>query len=271
MDGDLQHDEALLPQMLAVLKAERVDVVIGSRYVAGGGLGEWDKTRAGMSDLATRLSRLVLRAEVTDPMSGFFMLPRAVFDRAAPRLSAIGFKILLDVLASLPERPVVRELPYTFRNRVAGESKLDAGVLFDFGLLLLDKLFGGDRAGPLRHVRGDRGDRPDRASAGAADRAARAGSISLPRRRWRRSCAIAGNFVLNNQITFRDRKLKGARMVRGLIIFAAVCSVGAVANLNVASLMFSEGHDAWWMAGVVGAAMSLVWNYAVGSTLTWRR
>ena len=85
------------------------------------------------------------------------------------------------------------------------------------------------------------------------------------------ACAIVGNFVLNNVITFRDRKLKGPRLLRGLVVFAAVCSVGAVANLNVASLMFSAGHDAWWMAGVVGAAMSLVWNYAVGSTLTWRR
>jgi dolichol-phosphate mannosyltransferase len=85
------------------------------------------------------------------------------------------------------------------------------------------------------------------------------------------ACAIVGNFVLNNEITFRDRRLKGARRLRGLIIFAAVCWVGAIANLNVASLMVSAGHQAWWSAGVVGAAMSLVWNYAVGSTLTWRR
>ncbi len=270
MDGDLQHDEALLPQMLAVLKAEKVDVVIGSRYVAGGALGEWDKTRASMSDFATKLSRLVLRAEVTDPMSGFFMLPRAVFDRAAPRLSAIGFKILLDLLASLPERPTVRELPYTFRNRVAGESKLDAGVLFDFGLLLLDKLLGG--IVPVRFVMF--------AAIGVIGliahlvvlRLGLQGGLGFPDAQGvATACAIVGNFALNNLITFRDRKLKGPRMVRGLIIFAVVCSFGAVANLNVASVMFSQGHDAWWMAGVVGAAMSLVWNYAVGSTLTWRK
>jgi dolichol-phosphate mannosyltransferase len=203
-------------------------------------------------------------------MSGFFMLPRAVFNRAAPRLSAIGFKILLDLLASLPERPRVQELPYVFRTRVAGESKLDAGVLFDFGLLLLDKLLGG--LVPVRFVMF--------AFVGALGLVAHLIVLRLGlaaglefglAQGVATACAIVGNFVLNNQITFRDRKLKGPRMVRGLVIFAAVCAVGAVANLNVASLMVNAGHQAWWSAGVVGAAMSLVWNYAVGSTLTWRR
>jgi dolichol-phosphate mannosyltransferase len=270
MDGDLQHDETLLPQMLQVLRAGQADIVIGSRYVEGGGLGEWDRTRAGMSDLATRVSRLVLRAEITDPMSGFFMLPRAVFDRAAPRLSAIGFKILLDLLASLPERARVRELAYVFRNRSAGQSKLDAGVLFDFGLLLLDKLVG--FLLPVRFV--------IFATIGALGLVAhllvlrlgllvglgfgRAQAVAT-------ACAIIGNFALNNQITFRDRKLRGGRMLRGLLVFGSVCGLGAVANLNVASLMLNAGHEPWWTAGVVGAAMSLVWNYAVGSTLTWRR
>jgi dolichol-phosphate mannosyltransferase len=270
MDGDLQHDEALLPQMLDVLRSGTADVAVGSRYVAGGGLGEWDRTRAGMSDIATKLSRLVLRADVTDPMSGFFMLPRTVFNRAAPRLSAIGFKILLDLLASLPEKPRVRELPYTFRTRVAGESKLDAGVLFDFGLLLLDKLIGS--VVPVRFVMF--------AIVGAVGLVAHlivlrfglaAGLGFSVAQALATGCAIVGNFVLNNEITFRDRKLKGSRMLPGLVVFALVCALGAVANLNVAALMVNAGHQAWWMAGVVGAAMSLVWNYAVGSTLTWRR
>ncbi len=270
MDGDLQHDERLLPGMLAVLRSGDADVAVGSRYVAGGGLGEWDATRAGMSDMATRLSRLVLRAEVTDPMSGFFMLPRTVFERAAPRLSAVGFKILLDLLASLPETPRVRELPYTFRTRVAGESKLDAGVLFDFALLLLDKLVGGMI--PVRFVMF--------ALIGALGLVAHLIVLRIglavgigfsDAQAVATGVAIVGNFVLNNEITFRDRKLKGPRRLRGLLIFGLVCAIGAIANLNVSYLMLSAGHQAWWSAGIVGAAMSLVWNYAVGSTLTWRR
>ncbi len=270
IDGDMQHDERLLPQMLAVLRAGEADVVVGSRHVEGGGLGQWDRTRAGMSDLATKLSRTVLRTSISDPMSGFFMVSRATFERAAPRLSAIGFKILLDLLASLPEPPRVRELPYVFRTRVAGQSKMDAGVLYDFGLLLIDKMVG--QVVPIRFVMF--------AIIGALGLVGHLIVLSLclklgtsfsVAQSVATSCAIVGNFVLNNEITFRDRRLKRGRMLRGLVIFAAVCSVGAFANLNVASLMVSAGHQAWWSAGVVGAAMSLVWNYAVGSTLTWRR
>ena len=270
MDGDLQHDERILPDMLRELQAGRADIVVGSRYVAGGGVGEWDKKRAGMSDMATRLSRLVLRTHVTDPMSGFFMLTREVFERAAPRLSAIGFKILLDLIASLPQTPRVSELPYTFRTRVAGESKLDAGVLFDFGLLLLDKLVGA--VVPVRFVMF--------ALIGAFGLLGHllvlAAGLALGvefsvAQAVATGCAVVGNFALNNEITFRDRRLKGARRLRGLIIFSAVCTLGAIANLNVAFLLFNNGHQTWLTAGVVGAAMSLVWNYAVGSTLTWRR
>lgn len=270
MDGDLQHDERILPAMLDELRSGRAEIVVGSRYIAGGGLGEWDKTRAGMSDMATRLSRLVLRTHVTDPMSGFFMLPRTVFERAAPRLSAIGFKILLDVIASLPKPPKITELPYTFRTRVAGESKLDAGVLFDFGLLLLDKMVG--KYVPVRFVMfaiigvlGLAGHLLILAAGLAASlQFSTAQAIAT-------ACAIVGNFILNNEVTFRDRRLKGTRRIRGLLIFAIVCWIGAIANLNVAFLMVNDAHQTWWIAGIVGAAMSLVWNYAVGSTLTWRR
>ena len=126
MDGDLQHDEALLPRMLSALRDQGYELAIGSRYVGGGGLGDWDRRRAGMSSFATRLSRIVLRAPVTDPMSGFFMVRRETFERAVRGLSAMGFKILLDILASLPAPPRLIELPYEFRSRTAGESKLDA-------------------------------------------------------------------------------------------------------------------------------------------------
>jgi len=273
-----------LLRMLAVLQADPagpVDIVVGSRYRAGGDRDAaggdaqaagvqarvaWSARRASMSGLATQA---VLRATVTNPMSGFFMPLRPVFDRAAPRLSAVGFKILLDLLASLPEPPRVRELPYCFRARVAGTSKLDAGVLFDFVLLLLDKLVGA--AVPVRFVLF--------AGIGALGLVAHLmvlrlgltwGRLGFPAEQTvATACAIMGNFALNNLFTFRDRRLHGARMLRGFSVFSAVCALGAAASLNIASLMVSAGHDTWWSAGVVGAAMSLVWNYAVGSTLTW--
>ncbi len=270
MDGDLQHDETLLVPMLAVLRSEPVDVVVGSRYVAGGGLGAWSAGRARMSGIATWLSRSVVRAELADPMSGFFMLPRAVLEQAMPRVSAVGFKILLDVLASLPSPPRIRELPFQFRTRTAGVSKLDTGVLFDFVLLLLDKMTGG--LVPVRFI--------VFAVIGLLGVVAHLVVLRLGLQAGlgfevaqgvATFCAIQGNFVLNNHLTFRDRRLKGWRAVRGVVVFTLACGLGALANLNVALLMVDAGRQTWWLAGLVGAAMSLVWNYAVGSTVTWRR
>ncbi len=270
MDGDLQHDEALLPTMLATLREGRADVVVGSRYVEGGGVGEWDSKRAGMSDFATRLGQRVIRVPIADPMSGFFMVRRTVLQRALPRLSALGFKILLDLLASLPEPPRVVELPYQFRNRTAGQSKLDAGVMRDYLLLLGDKLFG--HVVPIRFVMF--------ALVGAVGivahlivlRLGLAAGLSFP---WAQgvatALAILGNFTLNNLFTFRDLRLRGWNIVRGLATFSLISAVGAAANISVADLLFGPAHSTWWFAGLAGAVISLVWNYAASSALTWRR
>ena len=271
MDADLQHDEALLPQMLAVLQGEPIDLVIGSRYVAGGGVGEWDSTRASISGVATRLGRLVLKAEVADPMSGFFMMRRDAFDGAVRGLSALGFKILVDLLASSPKPLRIKELPYQFRPRVAGESKLDAQVAWEFLMLLADKLVG--HIVPIRFllfsIVGVIGVGAHLAVLWLALNAAQldfAISQALAT-----GTAMVGNFTLNNIFTYSDRRLAGWGFLRGLLSFAAICSVGAVANVGVASFLFGTQHSSWWFAGVAGAAMSSVWNYAVSSVVTWKR
>lgn len=271
MDGDLQHDETVLPKMLAALRADECDIAIGSRYVEGGGVGEWDATRAGMSSLATRLAGIVLRTRVSDPMSGFFMLKREVFDQAARKLSAMGFKILLDIIASLPAAPRIKELPYQFRTRVSGESKLDAGVLRDYILLIVDKLVG--HIVPVRFILF--------AGVGAIGIAAhllvlrtglRFGGLSFAAAQTLATAvAIVGNFSLNNTFTFREGRLKGSRFLLGLLTFSLISSVGAYMNVNISALLVGETHTAWYVAGVLGAVMSLVWNYAVSSAVTWRR
>ena len=269
IDGDLQHDETLLPRMLAALRDGGYEIAVGSRYAAGGGVGGWDRRRAGMSGLATRLSRLVLRTKLTDPMSGFFMLRRTTLEAGVRQVSAVGFKILLDLLASLPAPPRLIELPYEFRSREAGESKLDAGVLRDYALLLADKLVG--RFVPVRFVQF--------AAVGTLGIAAHLvmlrlgllGGLSFrAAQTLATAVAIVGNFTLNNLFTFRDRRLRGRRFAVGLLSFSLICSVGAAANVDVAQFLFGENHS-WWFAGAAGALMSLVWNYAASSVVTWRR
>jgi dolichol-phosphate mannosyltransferase len=271
MDGDLQHDEALLPRMLVALRDDGYELVVGSRYISGGSVGTWNRTRAGMSGFATRLSRLVLRVPISDPMSGFFMIRRTTLDAAIRQLSAIGFKILLDLLASLPTPPRLVELPYEFRKRTAGESKLGAGVLRDYVLLLADKLVG--HIVPVRFIMF--------AAVGALGVASHLLVLRLgltvvgfgfeAAQTMATAVAIVGNFTLNNLFTFQDRRLRGWQFVTGLATFSLICSVGAAGNVGVSEFLFGQQHSSWWVAGATGALMSLVWNYAVSSVTTWRR
>jgi dolichol-phosphate mannosyltransferase len=271
MDADLQHDETILPRMLAALKTEPVDLVVGSRYVPGGGIGEWNATRANISDIATRLGRLVLKAEIADPMSGFFMMRREIFDDAVRGLSAMGFKILVDLVASSPTPLRIKELPYQFRARVAGESKLDTQVAWEFLMLLADKMVG--HIVPIRFVLfsivGVIGLIAHLVVLWLALNVAQAGFPIA--QGLATGIAMIGNFTLNNLFTYSDRRLRGWRFVRGLVSFAVICGVGAAANIGVASFLFDSQHSSWWFAGVAGAAMSSVWNYAVSSVITWKR
>jgi dolichol-phosphate mannosyltransferase len=267
IDADLQHDETLLPRMLDEAKRRGLDVVVGSRYVAGGGVGDWQESRRVASAYATRLARLVVSAELADPMSGFFLISRPAFDRAVRRLSGQGFKILLDLFASTPEPYRFAELPYTFRPRLHGSSKLDTLVAWEYLMLLLDKLVG--RFVPVRFVLfglvGGSGVLVHLATLRLSLTAA-----SFPTAQATATIvAMTSNFALNNVFTYRDKRLKGFRFLTGLLSFYAVCSIGAVANVGIASAAFAHQYS-WWLAGLAGAAVGVVWNYAVSSVFTWR-
>src|SRR5476651_533464 len=131
MDGDLQHDEILLPKMLAYLRESAADLVIGSRYVALASASDLSKNRRFISKFASGLAQWLTNVDVADPMSGYFMLRREIAESVAPKLSNEGFKLLLDILTSGQTLRVV-EIPYTFRKRITGASKLDTKVAIDF-------------------------------------------------------------------------------------------------------------------------------------------
>ena len=143
MDADLQHDETLLAAILELLRQNQSDLAVGSPYVANAGTGAWDERRVKISRFATRLSQIVLKGRrLTYPMSGFFMISREAFDGAMRGLSAQGYKILLDIVASSPENLRIKELPYVFGVRRSGTGKLDPAVVLEYLILLIDKLFG---------------------------------------------------------------------------------------------------------------------------------
>jgi dolichol-phosphate mannosyltransferase len=268
-DADLQHDERLLPRMLELLERGGTDIVVASRYMAGGRLGNWPRQRVSLSRAATRLGRLVLRADLSDPMSGFFMLTREAMERSVANLSGVGFKILFDLFASSPVPLRFAELAYAFRQRRAGESKLDAQVAWEYLLLILDKLIG--HVIPLRLL--------SFALVGALGAVVHflilAVLYELDHVDFVISQGVATyvamtcNFFVNNALTYRDMRLRGRQLLRGWTSFVAICSFGALANVGVAGVLFAA-HTHWALSAAAGIVVGTVWNYAVSKAYTWK-
>src|SRR6202522_1950534 len=270
MDADMQHDETVLPEMFRFLHSRKLDVVVGSRRTAGGSMGEFAKKRVRLSDLGSRVSKLVCHCDVTDPMSGFFVVDSHFFRASVPQLTGAGFKLLVDILASSPTPPRVAEVPYRFRNRVAGESKLDVNVELEYLFLIVDKLVG--RYLPTRFVLflgvGSLG-LLVHLSVLTTFHLFDAAAFSLGQVVATLS-AMMFNFFRNNLVTFRDRRLKGIALLRGIVVFYAACSMGVLINLSFAHRLFSVGLP-WYLAGLSGVAISSFWNYGVNTIVTWRR
>jgi len=269
VDGDLQHDEMALPKMVAAIESDQADIAIGTRYAKGGSVGEWNKLRHRASQGATWLGQKLLRVPLSDPMSGFMAIRRETLMAALPRLSGVGFKILLDIVASLPTPPRITEVPYVFRSRLNGESKADSMIALEYISLLLDKTIG--RFIPTRLVSflavGGLGVAVHLAVLGTA---LALGATFLNGQFTAVATAIAFNFYLNNRFTYRDRRLKGWKMLTGLLSFYLVSAVGAVANIGIGNWVHQMDSQ-WWLAGMAGVVVGAVWNFAASSFVTWRK
>ena len=278
MDADHQHDPALLPGMLAAVNSGDYDLAYASRFAEGASMEAWNRPdREKVSGLANALARKVTGTDLSDPMSGYFMLKADTLRHVAPRLSGVGFKILLDILATSESHLRVKEFPLNFAARAEGESKLDRTVVFEFLIGLYDKwlgriiptrfaLFGTIGAlGVVVHM-----------SVLAAFLAVFGGSF----RDYVVSAFEAGqtvaavvamtfNFVLNNELTYADKRLRGfSSLMRGWAKFGLTCSVGLLANVGVAAVLVRYGfHE--YPAAIAGIVMGSVWNFALSSRFVW--
>jgi dolichol-phosphate mannosyltransferase len=269
MDGDLQHDERLLLPMLQLLRRDTANVVIATRYADGGSAAALSSQRARGSRLATQLAHHLLKLELSDPMSGFFMLGRELVEKIAPRLSTQGFKILLDIVVTAGDGLRIVELPYTFRQRQHGESKLDAGVALEYLGLLLAKAT--DDRVSLRFTLF--------CLVGAIGIGVHFVALTVAYHLlgiefvWAQTLAmmvaIVSNFAINNALTYRDRRLRGLTFFGGLARFYLVSMAGLVSNIGVSDWLFVSAQK-WWVAGLAGAVVGVVWNYVVASQFVWR-
>jgi len=270
IDGDLQHDETILTDMYAALAAGRGNLAIGTRADADAKAG-LSPSRQKLSNLGAWFFQRIAGAKVTDPMSGFFMIRRAIVSDCAAKLSPDGFKILVDVILSAEGPLKIVEIPYTFRQRAAGDSKLTPLVAVDFLGLVAHHASGGLL--PVRFMLF--------ALVGAIGLVVHISALAMFRA-WLGTphfgaeqvaatlVAMASNFILNNEITYRSHRYRGLGKLRGFVAFALGCSVGALANIDIASFLYRSNHI-WWLAGTAGALLSVVWNYAISTNIVWAR
>lgn len=267
MDADLQHDVTLLPLMLKALNDDSLDIAVGSRYIQGGGTGAWHPLRIFFSRIATRISEIFVGKNISDPMSGFFIIRRTCFVKVAPSLSGRGFKILMDIITS-DKNLSLKEFPYQFGKRAYGKSKLDTFVGIEFFLLIAEKLLG--KLLPLKFLLF--------IFVGSCGAILHLTLLYLMlnynytffiSQTVSTISAMTINFFLNNSITHFSYRLKGISYLVGLIYFYTICGIGAFTNIQVASYLY-ELNVPWWGAGIIGAAISSVWNYAVTSTFIWK-
>ena len=268
IDADLQHDEKVLPLMLAKLKSGEADLVAATRYVSGGSAASFSQKRGTISRLATRMTHRLVGTPLSDPMSGFFAMRRDRLDEIAPRLSPAGFKILLDIAATSGSKLKIAEQPYSFGERFEGESKFNIQIGVGFLGLLLAKMTG-DFVDPRFIFFAIVG------SLGLIVHLVFLYSSLALQQPFDHAQVIAtfaamtSNFLLNNELTYRDRRLKGFAMARGFVLFCIACSVGVLANVDLASWLYGA-RQTWWLAGAVGAVMSVLWNYAMSTLFVWR-
>jgi dolichol-phosphate mannosyltransferase len=270
MDADLQHDEGLLAAMLERLRGGNCDLVVASRYLGGGSAAGLSKQRARASRFANMLVHRLLGIDLTDPMSGHFMIRRDAFEPLAPAISSQGFKILLDILATKPGSLRVVELPSSFHERRHGESKLDSKVALDFAALLTAKLTNDavsarfllfclvGTSGLVVHLL-------------VLSLATQLAAIAFGAAQALATvCAITWNFVLNNMFTYRDQRLAGWRFLTGLLRFQVICAIGAISNVGIATWIY-DYDSRWWLAGLAGALIGTVWNFVVSAAFVWRQ
>lgn len=268
MDADLQHDETILPSMFKELRSRNLDIVVGSRYVDGGGTGDWDESRKTISRIAGRLAKGLVPEHLNDPMSGFFVVRANAMRESARELSGYGYKILLDLFVSAGRPLQFAEVPYTFKPRERGQSKLDSLVAWEYLMLLMDKRIGHIIAPRLLFFLLVGG-------SGVALHYLILSSLFLGlgvsftvAQLIGTVCAMTSNFFLNNLFTYRDQRLRGFKLVRGLLSFYAVCGMGALANIGIAAYAFSQNLE-WALSAAAGIVVGTLWNYLATARFTW--
>jgi dolichol-phosphate mannosyltransferase len=269
MDGDLQHDESIIPEMIEALRSTDAKLVIGSRHAAGGGNEGMTDTRRRISDWSNRLARLALGRDVGDLMSGFFAFRRDDIAPIAARLNGSGFKILLDILFRMAPDDKVVEVPYVFRERASGSSKLGFDAASAFVMMIAERFLG--RLVSQRFLKfcmvGTLGVGFHFLILSAL---LNVGKLEFtPAHLLATLGAATTNFYFNNRWTYGEMTLRGSDWFVGLLKFLSISAVGIFANVGVASAVHGQ-HVAWQLSAISGIAIGVFWNYMMTKIAVWK-
>ncbi|GAB5458911.1 MAG: glycosyltransferase family 2 protein [Henriciella sp.] len=275
MDGDLQHDESVLPGMYEMVRDDEADVVSASRFLREDGAdGLSSQTRVAISNTGISLANKLFGLNMSDPLTGFFVMRRDVVLQALPDLSELGFKVLMDLVISAEPRPRVKEVPFKFRERLHGESKLDNRVMYEFFLFFLEKKISSIIPLPARFISFAMVN-----SIGILVHLAVliplisfAGLSFLMGQLIATIVSMAFNYSVNNLVTYSDKQLKGGKFYLGFIVFSLLCSFGVVANIGVSTMLHTDYPGIFYLLpAVAGALLTVVWNYVATGAFVWGR
>ncbi|MDH4262081.1 MAG: glycosyltransferase family 2 protein [Spirochaetia bacterium] len=269
MDADLQHDEKILVEFIKAFE-EGYEIVLGSRKTAGGGIGEWNALRRVISWVATKMALLIIKNNVSDPMSGFFGIRKEIFENSIDKINPRGFKLLLELLAHNPDSKV-HEIGFTFNKRLHGKSKLNTNVIIDYMEALYDLSFG--KYLPLRFLK--------YSIIGLTGlllyqlfiwiglnllEISKYYSIALGI-----EAAILSNYFLNNFWTFRDYRHKSIYIITGLFSYHLISLAGVVINYSSTVILINQFKINIYTASIIGAVLSTLWNYRMNFQITWKK
>ena len=270
IDGDGQHSPAVLDALFDALEADH-DLAVASRMARGASVsGEWPRHRRLLTKVLLTVARLGGRCHgIADPLSGCFALRRPVWERVAARFETGGFKFLLDLLTVAP-RLRAAETPIVFRARPRGHSKVAAHVLWELANSLAWNLLRGRL--PRRLVAfgtvGVSGSFADAAITGVLH-----SLIGVPFWIARPAGILVGmtnNFLLNNLVTFRDRRRVPGQLLRGWLLYAGCQSFGSLTNYGTSITLNWLGL--WWpLALFCGIVAGVTLNYLSANRMVWRK
>ncbi len=270
MDCDGQHEPATIASAVAELQRSGADLVIGSRFHPEARIHGLSERRERNSTWANAVARFSLPRyrQLSDYMSGFFVLRPEAALPFVRRVDVNGFKFLYELLSISAGRLRVAEVPLRFQPRIAGDSKLDLAIVWDLGVSILHTLLW--RSVPRRAI--------SFALVGASGVLVQLlvnrllMGLGLPFEQALAPAVVTAattNYLINNALTFRFQRQRGLALVRGLLKFLVVASLPVLANVGVASAIYSIVADDTLLAQLAGILVVFVWNYAASSRFVW--